>query len=92
MEKVKKFHVLKSWMFSLEAVGFSCRLKVLHEGLRVQYIAIYDLLKSLYFFQLNFFLNFGHQKSGSESGTRFTKKPGCGFGFNESGSETLDKI
>jgi len=31
------------------AEGFSCSLKDLHEGLRVQYIAFYDL-KNLYFF------------------------------------------
>jgi len=31
------------------AEGFSCSLKVFHEGLRIQYIAFYDL-KNLYFF------------------------------------------
>jgi len=31
------------------AEGFSCSLKVFHEGLRIQYILFYDL-KNLYFF------------------------------------------
>jgi hypothetical protein len=31
-KNVKKFHVLKGWMFSFEAKDFSLRLNVIHEG------------------------------------------------------------
>jgi hypothetical protein len=33
IEKIKKFHVLKFWMFSLRAAGFFCSLDVLYVGL-----------------------------------------------------------
>jgi hypothetical protein len=35
IEKVKEFHVLKYWMFSLVAKGFSYILDVLHGGLGI---------------------------------------------------------
>ncbi len=34
-QKVKKFHVLKRWMFSFEAKDF-CRLNIFHEGLMIK--------------------------------------------------------
>jgi hypothetical protein len=33
--KNKKFHVLKCWMFSLRAEGFSCSLDVLYGGIGI---------------------------------------------------------
>jgi len=35
IEKDKTFYVLKCWMFSFEAEGFSCSLGVLYKGLGI---------------------------------------------------------
>jgi hypothetical protein len=53
LEKVKKFPVLKCWMFSFE--GFSCSLNVLYEGIGIHKLQY--LIKEVFskFLVVNFF-------------------------------------
>ncbi len=39
---VNKLYLLKCWMFSMRADGFSCSLDGLYEGLRISKISIFD--------------------------------------------------
>jgi hypothetical protein len=59
LKKVKKCNLLKYWMFSLRAGGFSCYLDVLYEGLRKNTIHCNFLSKKYEIFSIfqNWFSN-----------------------------------
>jgi hypothetical protein len=62
MRKVKKFHVLKCWIFDLDSEGFSCSLDVLYGG-----IGIKKLLFLIGFFPAgDFFTNLFYQNVDSD--------------------------
>ncbi len=78
-KKVKYFHVLKSWMFSLRAGSFSCSLDVLYGALRLSKC------------NCDFFSIFGHQNPGSglDYGSLVSLKFWIRNRINKSRSETL---
>jgi hypothetical protein len=53
IEKVKKNHVLKCWMFSLGAEGFSCNVDALYGDLGISKLQF--LIKKYYFFCCKFY-------------------------------------
>jgi hypothetical protein len=85
-KKVKKCHVLKCWMFSFEAEGFSCSLDVLCGGLEI--CKLQFLIKIQISFSCSFFIILviktldPDRYSASRSGS----------GINEFGSETLMEV
>jgi hypothetical protein len=48
-KKYIKFHILKYWMFSLVAEGFSCSLDVLYEDLGISKLQILIQKFQIYF-------------------------------------------
>ncbi len=56
IEKVKKFRLLKCWMFSFESWGFFCNLDILRGGIGISILQIFFLnCKFSYFFSHHYF-------------------------------------
>jgi hypothetical protein len=68
IDKVKKFYVLKCWIFSLRAEGFSCSLDVLYGGLGI--CKLQFLIKKIlnFFSSCKFFSIFIHRNPGIRTG------------------------
>jgi hypothetical protein len=91
IEKSKKIHVLKYWMFFFEAEGFSCCLCALYGGLGITKLQF--LSKNINFLSCKFFSIFGHQnlgfRTGSVSGSAIMKNAGSGSALIQCGFTTL---